>query len=226
MKRVTRGSLLAILVALAGCGGAGGERTAETAPQPSVAEEPASSGVPECWRDVAETYRAASTKAFPVLGDYVPDMIEQYDALIAADSGSDEAAFKRAYDRLFKTLNRTVRDAQAFLAADATAQDVLAACNGAPAAGNETAHACWNKTALAHQMAADQARVTLRRHLQRMFDAFDMIFAAAARDDDAAVAAGNRRLEAAFEAITPGARAYARKQGRAEQVYTACSGAA
>lgn len=224
MIRFARVVLVAIAIAAAGCGGKGGGPAGGSAPTETATERQAQ-GVAPCWRDVAGAYRAASAKAFPILGDYVPDMVEQYEALIAADAGSDEAAFKRAYDRLFATLRRTAREAEAFLRADDRANEVLAGCNAA-AEGDEAIHACWNKAALAHEAAAEQAVSTLGRHLQTMFDAFEAIFAAAARKDDAAVAGANKRLAAAFEAMTPGARTYATRQGVAERLYTACSGEA
>lgn len=74
---------------------AGESRTATKA---GVAE-----GAAPCQKDLATAYKRASDAAFPVLRDYVPAMLERYEELVAADARPDQARFKAAYDRFFRT---------------------------------------------------------------------------------------------------------------------------
>jgi hypothetical protein len=196
----------------------GGEKGADTGAAPTGGSP---TTVVSCWREVAEAYAGVNSAGLDVLGDYVFDMLELYQAMVAADAGPIEE-FKVAYRRFGKALESTARRAEEFLQANDDTAARLAECSD-EAAASETVPSCWERVAEAYEAAGSQAEATLLEHLQPIFDEFRTILDAAEVKDRAAVRAGEDRLDAKYQRMADDGGRFARLAGMAEREQELCS---
>jgi hypothetical protein len=167
---------------------------------------------------LAGEYKSASDRAFAVISDDVPTVLERYQALVQADARGDFAAGKEAYDSLAAALTRSARGGERVFQLKALADK--ARCDSGTTSG---AAVCWREAAGAYKVSANAGADVLDAHLQRLLDGFADALQAASRRDAERLRAVNAQLSDEFDVVQTEGGHFARLHGKATRTYETCS---